>query len=143
MNDLERWIDLQGPEPNDVRAILDIACGVDGLTPEREEQMNRRLFAAVTANRQRRARRRLAWRVLGGVALAACFGAVLGLAAYGALASGVDLGFAHASLPDVGRVSADQIVGARRLLPPAPTVSAPSPERARSPDPGRRRPPPP
>ena len=139
MNDLERWINLQGPEPDDVRAILDIACGVDGLTPEREEQMNRRLFAAIAADRQRWARRRTAWRVLGGLALAACFGAAFGLAAYGALASGLDLGFARAALPDVARAIPNHLVGARSIVAPAPTSSAAPPERARSPDPRPRR----
>ena len=72
MNDLERWIHLQGPAPKGVRELFDAARRPQAMTPELEAELDHRVFAAVAEERRLRERRRTR-RVAAGVALlAAC-----------------------------------------------------------------------
>jgi hypothetical protein len=75
MNDLDRWVSLEGPPPEGVRELLDAACGIPPMTPELEERLDRRLYAALATDRRRWARRRTLKRALGGGLLTACLAA--------------------------------------------------------------------
>src|SRR5580704_14232506 len=88
MNDLDRWINLEGPPPEGVRELLDAACDVPPMTPELEERLDRRVHAALAVDRRRRARQRTIKLALGGGLLAA------------ALAAGVVLVLRSATPPD-------------------------------------------
>lgn len=83
MNDCERWIDLQGPQPPDIRALFDAARDRPPMSPELSDELDRRVFAAIAADRRREARRqsaRNAVKVGVGVGvLAACVAAALWL----------------------------------------------------------------
>jgi hypothetical protein len=75
--DFDRWVNVEGPEPESVRKLFDAVPDDPELTPEREERMERRLYAALAEERRRRTRRRIATTVLGaGLALACAAGAL-------------------------------------------------------------------
>jgi hypothetical protein len=76
-DDLDRWVNLEGPPPEGVRELLDAACDVPGMTPEQEARLDLRLFAALAEDRRRRARRRALKRILGGGLAAACLGGAM------------------------------------------------------------------
>jgi hypothetical protein len=76
-DDLERWINLEGPPPDDVRALLDVACGPPRVAPEHQARTDARVFAAVAEDRRRWARRRALKRALGGGLVAACLVAAI------------------------------------------------------------------
>ena len=80
MNELDRWVDLEGPPPAGVRELLGAACSAPPLTPELEERLDRRLAEALAVERARWARRRRAKRWLGAGLLAACLTSGIGLA---------------------------------------------------------------
>jgi hypothetical protein len=71
-DELERWIDVEGPPPEDVGRLLDAACGIYRMTPEQQARLDARVFAAVAEDRRRRARQRAAKRALGAALVAAC-----------------------------------------------------------------------
>jgi hypothetical protein len=73
-SDLDRWVDVEGPPPEGVRELLDAV--VPPLTPELQEQLDRKVFAAIAAHDRKRAARRRAL----GLGAAAAF---LALAAAG------------------------------------------------------------
>ena len=58
MNEVDRWINLEGPEPPLIRELLSAARDVPDLTPEQAESMDRSLRAALAAQRRRWARER-------------------------------------------------------------------------------------
>jgi hypothetical protein len=92
---LDRWVDLEGPEPDDIRELLDAACDVPDMTPEQDERMTRTLFAAIAEDRRRWARRRALRR-----------GLYAGLAAAG-LAAAVTIGI-HLAAP-IERITAHRL----------------------------------
>ena len=123
MNDEpERWVDPEGPEPDE---ILDAASYE--RTPEEEERVERRIFAAVAADRRRRARRRTLSRGLFGGLLAA--GLVAGLALALRRAGPFDLSLARRLLPDASMAMSTHLGSALRPWPePAVSASARPPE---------------
>jgi hypothetical protein len=56
--DLDRWVDVEGPPPEGVRELLDAV--VPPLTPELQERLDRKVFAAIAAHDRKRAARRRA-----------------------------------------------------------------------------------
>jgi hypothetical protein len=70
-------VNLKGPEPEGVRQLLDGAVALPELTPEQEEAMDRRLFAALAQKRAQRARRRTMTQV--GMATAATVAIAAGI----------------------------------------------------------------
>jgi hypothetical protein len=66
MNDLERWINLQGPPPPHIRALFDAGRELRGTrappatTPELWDDLDRRVFADIAADRRHEASRRAA-----------------------------------------------------------------------------------
>src|SRR5262249_20316204 len=58
VNDVDRWINLEGPEPPLIREPLHAARDVPDLTPEQAESMDHALRAALAAQRRRWARER-------------------------------------------------------------------------------------
>ena len=123
MNDLDRWVNLEGPPPEGVRELLDAASGIPPMTPELEERLDRRLNAALAADRRRWARRRTLKRALGGGLLAAC------------LAAGMVLVLRSATPPDAtiarDRSSSEaepiptQLMGTKTPAPPLPASAPP------------------
>ena len=51
MNDVERWVNLEGPEPGGIREIMDAGREVPDLTPEQAERMQRSFLKALAAPR--------------------------------------------------------------------------------------------
>jgi len=76
VNDVDRWADLEGPEPRGVRELLDAAEAPD-LAPEEQARLDRELYAAIAEDRRRRARDRSIKPVLGGLFAAACLAGVV------------------------------------------------------------------
>jgi hypothetical protein len=58
VNDIDRWINLEGPEPPQIRELLDAAREVPELTPELSARLDRNFYAALAAQRRRHARER-------------------------------------------------------------------------------------
>jgi hypothetical protein len=108
VNDLDRWVNLEGPEPDDIRELLDAAC--DERTPEEEARMERNLFAAIAEDRRRWAQRRTRTRVLGGALLAACLGGALAVAL---------------RLPNAARAVPSRLVGTESVEVPASGTARP------------------
>ena len=79
-DDLERWINLEGPPPDEIRELLDVACGRPHTTRAALDRLDARILAAVAEDRRRWARRRAVKRALGGGLVAACLAAALVLA---------------------------------------------------------------
>jgi len=79
-DDLERWIHIEGPPPDEIRALLDVACGLPPTTRAQLDHLDARILAAVAEDRRRWARRRAIKRALGGGLVAACLAAALVLA---------------------------------------------------------------
>ena len=136
MNDLERWINLQGPQPPGIRALFDAARDPPEMTPEQSDELDRLVFAAIAADRRREARKRTAVRALTVTAglglLAACVA--------GALALGSALRAAPPVLLARPRGSSAELspaIGAEIAAPPAPPAPAapppPRPSAARAP----------
>jgi hypothetical protein len=57
-DDLDRWVNLEGPEPDGVRELLDRAHGGAELTPEQQARLDDRLYAAIAEHDRRRASQR-------------------------------------------------------------------------------------
>jgi hypothetical protein len=57
VDDFERWANLEGPEPDEIRALLDAAEG-PGTAAAREARMARRLQDAISADERRKNRPR-------------------------------------------------------------------------------------
>jgi hypothetical protein len=57
VDDFERWANLEGPEPDEIRKLLDAAEG-PGMTAEREARMERRLQEAIAEEERRKDRSR-------------------------------------------------------------------------------------
>ncbi len=127
-DDLERWVDLEGPEPDDVRELLDAACGVPALSPEQEERMHRRMHAAVAEDRRRWARRRAVTRAVGGVVVAACVAGGSFLALH-RLAARSEVAVARGGLPNVARPVTVEVGDTDRPAPAACPGSAGVPPR--------------
>jgi hypothetical protein len=119
VNDLDRWVNLEGPEPDDIRDLLDAAC--DDRTPEEEERMERRIFAAIAEDRRRWARRRTVTRLMGGGLVAACVAGALALALH--LAAPVDATLVRRLTPNVST----QLVGAESTSVSAEPGRKPAP----------------
>jgi hypothetical protein len=117
VNDLERWGDPEGSDPD--------------LTPERMDRMRRRLTAAIAEDGRRRERRRTAARVLGGALAAACLVATIGLAAWVGASSGLHVVLVDRLLPEAARAIPDALVGVESAPTPEPirSVAPPSPRR--------------
>jgi ferric-dicitrate binding protein FerR (iron transport regulator) len=74
VDDFERWANLEGPEPDEIRALLDAVEG-PGTAAEREARMQRRLDAAIAEERRKKERNQTRLRAGAGTLL------VLGVAA--------------------------------------------------------------
>jgi hypothetical protein len=71
MNDEDRWINLEGPEPPWVRELLDAACYVPELSSEEEARRKRAIHRALDEQTRTFARRhRWAWAAAGSVVVA-------------------------------------------------------------------------
>ena len=80
MNDVERWINLEGPEPEGIRQLMNAGREAADLTPEQAAQRERSFFQALAAQRQRRARARTAkWTLAGLLSTSAAAAALLTL----------------------------------------------------------------
>jgi hypothetical protein len=79
VDDLDRWVNLEGPEPQGVRELLDAAQGAAELTPERQARLDSRLFGAIAEERRRRQRRRTMIWVGAGTATALALAAGIAL----------------------------------------------------------------
>ena len=79
-DDLERWINLEGPPPEDIGRLLDAACGIYRMTPEQQARLDARVFASVAEDRRRGARLCALKRVLGGALVAGCVAGAIVLA---------------------------------------------------------------
>lgn len=124
MNDLERWIHCEGPEPPRIRDLLDAMCAVPELSPEEDARMKRAIHLALDEDDRRYERRRRWSRALGGSAVLGGLAAAAGLALW-------LKGPSHASF-DVAALAPNAIV-APLATPPsatAPTPSATPPRRA-------------
>jgi hypothetical protein len=122
-DDLERWINLEGPPPDGVRELLDAACGVHEMTPEQEARMDRRLHAALAEDRRRRARRRAFTRGLSGALAAACLAAGVALAFH--LAAPSEVADAQGMRPNGSRLAVEPLGRTKSaVLPAAPPASA-------------------
>jgi hypothetical protein len=53
MNDVERWIDLEGPEPPGIHDLLESVREVPESTPEEDAALARSIHAAIAARRRR------------------------------------------------------------------------------------------
>ena len=76
MNDVERWIHLEGPEPEGIiKELMEAGREVPDLTPEQAERMRLSFLEALAAQRRTRARALKAKRALAGRLLAAAVAA--------------------------------------------------------------------
>ncbi len=117
MNDVDRWVNLEGPEPPGIRELLDAACAVPELPPAEADRMKRAVHAALV-EQDRRSSRRRRWRWALGGSLAGA-GAT---AAVGALA----LWLTAPESPVLGReVTPDAVRAPRVLSAPPPATAAP------------------
>jgi anti-sigma factor RsiW len=53
MTDVDRWINLQGPEPRGVRELLDAVRDVPEPTAEEDAALTRSIYQAIAARRRR------------------------------------------------------------------------------------------
>ena len=154
MNDTERWINLEGPEPPGIRELFDAARADRDphphhhaeleMTPERAARLERRVFAAVAADRRREAWQR--WKKPAAVLslLAACLaGAFAAALALRGRVLSVSI-LAARPLPALSALPAPLTgaLGAKALAPPLlgsptapdpPASSAVTPARPRHP----------
>ena len=115
MTDLEPWTDpaLRG-------------AAFRERSPAEEARVERRIFAAIAADRQLWQRRRSVRRALGGGLLAACFALVVATVMH---APPLDLRIARLVVPEVSALVSTQVGGVvsaspARLAPPAPATDA-------------------
>jgi hypothetical protein len=87
-DDVDRWVNMEGPEPEGVRQLLDGSVEPPVLTPEREAALDRRVYAIVAEKRAKHARQRVVKQV--GLGAATAF----------AIAAGVVLVVRSAMAPD-------------------------------------------
>jgi hypothetical protein len=134
VNDVDRWVNLEGPEPEGIRELLDAAREVPDMTPEQEARMDRSLHAAIAEDRRRWARQRTVKRVLALGLVAACLAFAVVLAIR--LAAPPDLATARRLLPSATRqvpnqleVPVDTAPSAPPALPQSPRVGPRSPDR--------------
>ncbi len=121
MNDVERWIDLEGPEPPWVRELLDTVRDAPALSPAEDARMKRALHRALDEHERTHARRRRwAWAAAGSVvvtgAAAACF---------------LALWPAHAPHPPVAGEEAHAALAAPAVSAPATATVPPAAPRRR------------
>ena len=68
MSDVERWVHLEGQEPDGIRELMDAEREVPDLTPEQAKRMQRSFLEALAAQRRRRARAQQAkWALAAGL----------------------------------------------------------------------------
>lgn len=129
-DDLERWINLEGPPPTGVRELLDAVCDVSEMTPELEARLERRVYAALAVDRRRRAWLRALKRVLGGGLVAGCLAGAALLVIH--LTAPPELAVARRVQPEVNRPATAQLGGTESTVQSAaPMVSAtPAPQEA-------------
>ena len=78
MDEIDRWVALEGPPPPGVRQLLDLM--VPPMSPEKEAELDARLFAAIEEDRRREERRnKLKW-IAAFAAAAALFASCTGAA---------------------------------------------------------------
>jgi hypothetical protein len=128
VNDIDRWVNLEGPEPDEIRALLDAACGVRHPTPAQAERNTQRLYAALAVDRARWARRQAVKRLLLWGLAAACLVAAVGLGLR--VMEPPDLALALRLLPSATRAAPSHLVGVESAAATAvPSVSGTSPAR--------------
>ena len=72
MSDVERWVHLEGPEPDGIRELMDAGRGIPDLPPEQAKRMQRSFLEALAAQRRRRERAQKAkWALTAGLLAAA------------------------------------------------------------------------
>jgi hypothetical protein len=78
MNDVERWVHLEGPEPEGIRELMDAGREVPDLTPEQAERMRRSFLKALAAQRRKRGREQKAkWALAAGLLAAGAAAVVM------------------------------------------------------------------
>jgi len=124
VNDVERWIDLEGEEPPVIRELLDAARGVPGMTPERADRVDRSIRAAIAAQRRawERKKRRGRWAVRG-VLLAAALAGMATFAFRGAPGPPIAGAPSVAALNEIPAPATTPLRAGP--APPAPDPSAP------------------
>jgi hypothetical protein len=53
VNEIERWINLEGPEPDGIRELTDPGREVPDLPPEQAKRMQQSFLDALAAQRRR------------------------------------------------------------------------------------------
>jgi hypothetical protein len=76
-DEIDRWVNLEGPPPDPIRDLLDAACDVPDLTPEQDARLTQRLYAAIAEDRRQRARQRTLRRGLAAALVATCLAALV------------------------------------------------------------------
>jgi hypothetical protein len=71
MRDLDHWLDLEEP-PYDEREFLDGAGDVPDMTPEQQERLQRKIYAAIAAQERTYARKRRVSRALSLALMVGC-----------------------------------------------------------------------
>jgi hypothetical protein len=78
VNDIERWINLKGPEPGGIRRLMDAGREASDLTPEQAARMERSFHQALAARKRKQARVRTAkWTAAGLLGVGAAAAAVV------------------------------------------------------------------
>jgi hypothetical protein len=83
VSDLDRWVNLEGPPPPGVRELLDAAC--PPLSPEKEAELDRKMYAALAADRRLWDRARRRTEAVKWIAVAAVFATAFGAGVLGAV----------------------------------------------------------
>jgi hypothetical protein len=68
VNDVDRWVNEDGPEPPGIRELMDAARAVRPMSPERAARLERAFLKAVAARRRRQVLAQTARFGLGGLA---------------------------------------------------------------------------
>ena len=74
--EVDRWIRLEGPEPEEIKKYMDAAREPPPMSPELEARLERNLLAKLAEERRKRARARLANVARAGFATAAAAAAL-------------------------------------------------------------------
>ncbi|MFO0758924.1 MAG: hypothetical protein U0359_20695 [Byssovorax sp.] len=112
MNDIERWVNLEGEPPAGIRELLEAGREVPDLTPEESASMESSFLEALAARRRKRARARKAKWAIGATALVAA-------------AAGIAM-LVRGSAPIKGAPGEEARVGMPSATAPTPVVTVPT-----------------
>jgi hypothetical protein len=124
MNDVERWVNLEGPELGGIHELMDAGREVPDLTPEQAERMQRSFLKALAAQRRQRARKQKAkWALAAGLLAAAAAAAVVVLRC----ATPHDLPGANAAAEVLNATGASAIVASVAAAADSASIATPPP----------------